>query len=139
MKGLKVKAVRKTTHSSTLEAKPVSLASHNKSPIVVQNAFNRSDLINTLLEHVGIDKKQAVAVLDTLKDIIVAHLVPEGPQHFKWPELFSMKIKEKAATDVRQGVNPFTGEPATFAAKPAKRLVQITALNGLKALIEGQA
>ena len=49
-----------------------------------------------------------------------------------------MKIKEKAATDVRQGVNPFTGEPATFAAKPVKLLVKITTLNGLKVLIEEQ-
>ena len=110
-----------------------------KSPIVVQKAFNRSELINALLEHTAIDKKQAVAVLDTLKDIIVAHLAPEGPQHFKWPELFSMKIKEKAATKAREGVNPFTGEPASFAAKPAKRLIKITALNSLKDLVEGKA
>ena len=132
----------KAPHSSELPwpVKAGSVASEsNKSPIVVQKAFDRSDLIRTLSEQVGIDKKQATAVLDTLKDVIVAHLALEGPQHFKWPGLFSMKIKEKAATKERQGVNPFTKEPTTFAAKPAQRLVKITPMNSLKDLIETKA
>ena len=70
---------------------------------------------------------------------MIAHLAKDGPQHFKWPGLFKMKAKEKAATQARQGVNPLTGQPATFAAKPAKRLVKITALNNLRDLVELKA
>ena len=66
----------------------------------------------------------------------MAHLVPEGPQHFKWAGLFNIKVKEKAATKARQGVNPFTKEPTTFAARPAKRVVKITPMNSLRDLIE---
>ncbi len=120
-----------STSKQALKTQAESL-SQPKSPIIVEKAFNRSDLIQTLSDQVAITKKEAAAVLDTLKEIMVAHLVQGGPQHFKWPGLLNMKVKTKAATQARQGINPLTGQPTTFAAKPAKRLVKITALHGLK-------
>jgi DNA-binding protein HU-beta len=38
----------------------------------------------------------------------------------------------KPATKSRKGTNPFTGEPMTFAAKPARNIVKIRALKKLK-------
>ena len=141
MAATKVKKGAKTslTSKQALKTQTESLDSEvSKTPILVQKAFNRSDLIQTLSEHVAISKKEAAAVLDTLKDIIVAHLVKGGPQHFKWPGLLNMRVKEKAATQARQGVNPLTGQPTTFAAKPAQSLIKIKALNNLKDLIEAK-
>ncbi len=136
----KVKKTTKKSPSSkqALKTQTESLSQSSKSPIVVQKAFNRSDLIKTLSEHAAISKKEAVAVLDTLKDIIVAHLVKGGPQQFKWPGLLNMHIKEKPATQAKQGINPFTGEATTFAAKPAKSLIKMKALNNLRDLVEGK-
>jgi hypothetical protein len=43
-----------------------------------------------------------------------------------------MKVVKKPATKARQGINPFTKEPTIFKAKPARKLVKIRALKGLK-------
>jgi hypothetical protein len=43
-----------------------------------------------------------------------------------------MKVVKKPATKARQGINPFTKEPMTFKAKPARKLVKVRALKGLK-------
>ncbi len=80
-----VQKAAKAIYSEALpwSAEAGSVALQNKSPIVVQKAFNRSERIKTLLEQVGINKKQATTVVDSLKDIILVHLLPEGPQNFK--------------------------------------------------------
>jgi nucleoid DNA-binding protein len=43
-----------------------------------------------------------------------------------------LKMRYKAATKARKGTNPFTGEPATFAAKPATLQPRFTAGKVLK-------
>jgi nucleoid DNA-binding protein len=49
-----------------------------------------------------------------------------------------MKIKtiRKPATKARPGVNPFTGEKTIFKAKPARTVVKVTPLKGLKEMVE---
>jgi nucleoid DNA-binding protein len=48
-----------------------------------------------------------------------------------------MKIKtiRKPATRARKGINPFTGEETTFKAKPARNVVKILPLKGLKDMV----
>ncbi len=43
-----------------------------------------------------------------------------------------IKMRYKAATKARRGTNPFTGEPATFKAKPATLQPRFTAGKALK-------
>ncbi len=43
-----------------------------------------------------------------------------------------LKMRYKAATKSRKGINPFTGEPATFKAKPATLQPRFTAGKALK-------
>jgi len=43
-----------------------------------------------------------------------------------------LKMRFKAATKARKGTNPFTGEPATFKAKPATLQPRFTAGKALK-------
>jgi len=43
-----------------------------------------------------------------------------------------IKMRYKAATKARKGTNPFTGEPATFKAKPATLQPRFTAGKALK-------
>ncbi len=110
-------------------------AAPKKGSLVVKEAFNNSVLIKTLVERTNLGKKEVLSVLEGLKEIMIAHLIKKGPQQFKWQGLFMAKIKDKPATKARKGVNPFNGEPMTFAAKPARRLVKITALKKLKEAI----
>ena len=51
--------------------------------------------------------------------------VPLGP-------LGRLKMRYKEATKARKGVNPFTGQPATFKAKPATLQPRFTAGKALK-------
>ncbi|MBP9722987.1 MAG: HU family DNA-binding protein, partial [Gammaproteobacteria bacterium] len=41
----------------------------------------------------------------------------------------------KKATKARKGVNPFTGQPMTIKAKPARKAARATALKALKDLV----
>jgi nucleoid DNA-binding protein len=43
-----------------------------------------------------------------------------------------MTVKNAPARKARKGINPFTGEPTIFKAKPASRKVKVTALKALK-------
>jgi len=49
----------------------------------------------------------------------------------------NLKLKKKAATSDRQGVNPLTKEPCVFKAKPASKTVKSYALKKLKEMVNG--
>jgi nucleoid DNA-binding protein len=44
-------------------------------------------------------------------------------------------VQHKPATKERQGTNPFTGEPTTFKAKPARNVVKVRPLKRLKDMV----
>ena len=56
----------------------------------------------------------------------------KGPGVFIFPDIAKFHLVHKPATKSRKGTNPFTGEPMTFAAKPARNIVKIRALKKLK-------
>ena len=134
MKAKKGKAPTKTkaTKKGVKNLKTVPKKASKKGPLVVKEAFNKSLLIRTLVERTDLGKKEVISVLEGLKEIMIAHLAKKGPQYFKWQGVLMAKVKDKPATKARKGTNPFTGEEMTFAAKPARRIVKITALKPLK-------
>ena len=83
--------------------------------------FSRKDA-NKLLETLW-PVVTDLALQDTKKT--VPGSVPLGP-------LGRLKMRYKAATKSRKGINPFTGEPATFKAKPATLMPRFTAGKALK-------
>ena len=46
-----------------------------------------------------------------------------------------MRVVNKPAREARRGINPFTGEEMMFKAKPASKVVKVTALKGLKDMV----
>ena len=46
-----------------------------------------------------------------------------------------IKVVRKPATKARKGTNPFTGEEMMFKAKPARNVVKVLALKGLKSMV----
>lgn len=105
-------------------------------PIAVKAPFSKSQLISTIVERTGQTKKQVIAMMDTLMKILEAHLSKKGPGAFVLPGYAKFRTIKKPATKARKGTNPFTGEPMTFAAKPARTVVKIKALKKLKDLIK---
>jgi hypothetical protein len=46
-----------------------------------------------------------------------------------------IKVVKKPATKARKGTNPFTGEETVFKAKPARKVVKVQPLKGLKDMV----
>ena len=51
---------------------------------------------------------------------------------FVVPGLAKFVVIKKAATKARQGINPFTKEPTTFKAKPARKIVRARPVKAAK-------
>jgi nucleoid DNA-binding protein len=102
-------------------------------PIKVDKPFNKSQIINTIAYRSCVGKKDIGKIMDTLFEIIAAHLKKRsGPGEFTLPNIAKFKVINKPATKARQGINPFTGEKMTFAAKPARNLVKVRVLKKVK-------
>ena len=97
-----------------------------------KKTMSKSGLIQALSEAIGEDvsKKQVKAVLDSLID--VAHKELKKTQVFTLPGFAKFRVVKKAATKARQGVNPFTKQPQTFAAKPASKSVRARPVKAIK-------
>ena len=67
--------------------------------------------------------------------MIKKDLSGRGPGTFTVPGLMKIKVVRKPATKSRKGTNPFTGEAMIFKAKPARKVVKVLALKGLKEMV----
>ena len=98
----------------------------------VDTAFNKARLLSTLAERAELNRKQVSLLLDEFCSIMGLHLQRGGPEKFILPGAFKVVVRKIPAKKARTGVNPFTGQPTVFKAKPATRRVKIIALKGLK-------
>ena len=98
--------------------------------------MNKTEVLTALAESTGLTKPQVGHVLEELTKLIGSNLSDQGPGVFALPGLLQIKVVRKPATPERKGVNPFTKEEMVFKAKPAKNVVKVTALKGLKDLVQ---
>jgi nucleoid DNA-binding protein len=101
----------------------------------VKEPLTKSQLLSAIAEETGLTKKDVAAVFDSLNGLIDRHVRKRGPGTFTMPGLMKIKTQRKPATKARKGINPFTGEAAVFKAKPARTVVKIQALKGLKDMV----
>ena len=81
-------------------------------------------------------KRDVAAVFDALNEQIRKALSGRGGSRtFTIHGLCKIVVQHKPATKERQGVNPFTGEPTTFKAKPARNVVKVRPLKKLKDMV----
>jgi len=97
--------------------------------------MTKSALYMSISEKTGLKKKDVVAVFDELTAIINGHVKKNAAGIFTMPGLMKVKVVRKPATKARKGINPFTGEPTVFKAKPARNVVKILALKALKEMV----
>ena len=95
-------------------------------------APTKSEIYSHIASQTDLTKKDIAAVFDSLSGLIKKNVGKRGPGVFTVPGLMKITVRTRPATPARKGINPFTGEPATFKAKPARRVVKVTALKGLK-------
>lgn len=98
-------------------------------------AATKGEVLTQLAESTSLSRKQVSTVLEQLSDLIAKSLRRGGPGVFALPGLLRFKVIDKPAVPERPGTNPFTGEPTTFKAKPARRVVKAVPLKGLKSMV----
>jgi len=95
----------------------------------------KSQIFGELAEDNELTRKQVASVFDSLSGMIKKDLGKRGPGIFTVPGLMKIKVVRKPATKARKGINPFTGEPTVFKAKPARNVVKVQPLKGLKDMV----
>ncbi len=101
----------------------------------IKDPMTKSQLYTEIAERTELKKKDVVAVFDELTNIINGHVKRNAAGTFTLPGLCKVKVVRKPATRARKGINPFTGEPTIFKAKPARNVVKILALKALKEMV----
>ena len=96
--------------------------------------MNKTEILLALSEATGLTKQQVGSLFDELSKLIGKNLGNDGPGTFALPGLLQIKVARKPATEEHMGTNPFTKEAMLIKAKPAKNVVKLTALKGLKGL-----
>lgn len=122
----KKKAKKKTAKKKAAAKKAAASVKSIKEP------FTKSSLYATIAENTDLQKKQVVAVFEELANIINGHVKRNAAGVFTLPGLLKIKVVRKPATKARKGINPFTGEPTIFKAKPARNVVKVQPLKALK-------
>jgi len=136
----KKSTARKTTAKKKAPArKPAAKkapAAAAKKPTKITSAKGKtrtkSEVLGIISEHVGISKKEAAQVFDVMGDLIEADLKKGAVGAFNIPGMMKVMVQRKPATKARKGINPFTKEETIFKAKPARNVVKVRPLKGLK-------
>jgi nucleoid DNA-binding protein len=102
---------------------------------VGEKPFTKTELMRTLCDRTGVARKEVAHIMETISDVIAAHMRKNGPGSFTWPGLLKIKVVKKPATKARDGLNPFTGEKMRFKAKPASRKPKALPLSALKEMV----
>lgn len=98
----------------------------------VTKKLTKSALLQTIVDNVGegASRKGVKAVLDALTEIGHKELKKNGV--FVLPGFAKFVVVKKPARPARAGINPFTKEPTTFAAKPASKAVKARPAKAIK-------
>ena len=140
-KATKKKAVKKAVTAKKKVVKAAPKAARPEPVAVAKVASSvkkprtKSDTMNILAQGSGLSKKEVDHVLSALSQLISFDLGKKGPGVFNLPGLMKIVRVHKPATKARKGINPFTGEETVFKAKPARNVVKVRALKGLKEMV----
>jgi nucleoid DNA-binding protein len=138
---MKKKAKKTVKGNKTKAAVPAQRAITKldlKKPVKVaasQKPRTKSEVFQTISQHVGIHRRDVAAMFHALGGIIKADLSKMGAGVSNVPGLLRITVKRKPATPARLGINPFTKEQVTFKAKPARNVVKVRPLKALKDMV----
>jgi DNA-binding protein HU-beta len=99
---------------------------------MAKGPLSKSGLVQTIADKHSdnLSRKDVKGVLESLAQLGHAELKKNGI--FVLPGLVRMVVVKKPATKERKGVNPFTGQPAIFKAKPARKVIKARPVKAAK-------
>jgi nucleoid DNA-binding protein len=92
--------------------------------------MSKTELIEAIASQSGLEKRQVGAVLEALSDVVYREL--KAQHEVVLPGLLKLTSVVKPAVPEREGINPFTKQPAIFKAKPARTVIKPRPLKALK-------
>jgi nucleoid DNA-binding protein len=117
------------------EAKAAPAPAKTDSSAAKSKAATKAEIYGALAEKTSVAKKDISKLFDALSELISKELGKKGPGQFVIPGLLKLKVVRKPATKAKQGINPFTKEPMTIKAKPARNVVKAVPMKALKELV----
>jgi nucleoid DNA-binding protein len=103
---------------------------------MAKKRMTKSEFVGALTKKSGVEKKQVNAVLVALNEVVYKELSKGGAGEVILPGLIKLVTVKKPAVPAREGINPFTGQPAVFKAKPASKVVKARPVKQLKDAIK---
>lgn len=116
-------------------AKPAETKAPATAPASKTKAATKVEIYTSIAEKSGVAKKDVAKVFEAMGELIGKELGKKGPGQFVIPGLLKLKVVRKPATKAKQGINPFTKEPMTIKAKPARNVVKAVPMKALKELV----
>ena len=101
-------------------------------PTTIKERFNKTQILDHIAASTALSRKQVAAVIDSLGDVIEAHVKKNAVGEFVLPGLLKISTVHKPASKAHKGINPFTKEEVMFKAKPASTAVKVRPLKKLK-------
>jgi nucleoid DNA-binding protein len=98
----------------------------------IKDRLSKTQIQDQLAASTGLARKQVGAVLDSLAEVIEAHLKKNAVGEFVLPGLLKISTVRKPAVKARKGIDPFTKQEKMFKAKPASTAVKVRPLKKLK-------
>ena len=99
-------------------------------------APTKSEVMNNIAEATGHTKKEIAAFFEALNVEIEKNVAKKGgPGQFTIPGLCKIVVQDKPAMPKREVRNPGTGEMVWAKPRPARRVIKVRALKGLKDMV----
>ena len=102
---------------------------------MAKKRMTKSEFVGAIVKKSGQEKKQVNAVLAALNEVVYKEL-SKGAGEVVLPGLIKLVTVKKPAVPAREGINPFTGQPTVFKAKPASKVVKARPVKQLKDAIK---
>ena len=103
---------------------------------MAKKRMTKSEFVGAIAKKSGLEKKQVTSALTALNEVIYRELSRGGAGEVVLPGLIKLVTVKKPAVPAREGINPFTGQPAVFKAKPASKVVKARPVKQLKDAIK---
>ncbi|QDT17488.1 HU family DNA-binding protein [Alienimonas californiensis] len=98
--------------------------------------MTKAEVLSAMAERTGLQKTEVQSFFTELEGLLGQELGKKGPGSFNVPGLMKVVVQRKDATPETTKKNPFKpGEMMTVSAKPARNVVKIRPLKGLKDLV----
>jgi nucleoid DNA-binding protein len=122
----------KTKKKKAPAKKKTTASSKSSKCTAIKNKLSKSQILENIATSTGLSRKQVAAVIDEMGCLMGRSIMKNAAGEFIVPGSFKVVTINKPARKARKGINPFTGEPTIFKAKPASVAVKIRPLKGLK-------